>query len=102
MNTAANQYDWRHAFSKFGYNYGKGKISTKEVAKVLEDAGYEVKYCRYGSYNTIIHSIKKDDWEYMPSRFIGYRLGLSDPIEFFPIEILEILNKEFPTPFLFR
>lgn len=97
-----NCYHWRHAFSKYGYDCGNGDIATKEVAKALEDAGYEVKYGRHGRLNKIIYSIKKDKWEKMPSVYSGFHLGYSDPIEFLPIEILEILEKEFPTPFLFR
>lgn len=100
-----NRYHWKHAFSKFGYDDGNGTVETPLIANTLEDAGFTVKCAPYGPHNTIITSIRKDGWEYMPSPFLGsgsaYRIGYSDPIEYFPIEILELLEKEFPSPILF-
>ena len=39
-----NRYHWSHAFSKFGYDDGDGKIGTSEVAELRESEGYEVCY----------------------------------------------------------
>ena len=56
-----NRYHWSHAFSKFGYDDGDGKIGTSEVAELLESEGYEVCYGRWLAHNTLIFSIKKED-----------------------------------------
>jgi len=97
-----NCYQWKNAFSKFGYDDGDGNVITPEVAQVLEKSGYDVKFGVWQTHNTIIYSIKKDGWEYMPSRFTGHAIGYSDPVEYLPVDILKLLEKEFPTPILFR
>ena len=57
-----NRYHWSHAFSKFGYDDGDGKIETPEIAELLESEGYEVRFGRWLAHNTLIFSIKKLEW----------------------------------------
>ena len=44
LSERSNQYHWSEAFNKFGYDDGDGDVQSPLVAKVLEDAGYSVKY----------------------------------------------------------
>jgi len=101
-NTCGNRYHWREAFSKFGFDDGDGKIQTILVGRILQKAGYEVSYFWWRPHNMIIFSIRKDGIKYMTNRNSGYCIGYTDPIEYLPIEILELLEEEFPTKIIFR
>ncbi len=91
-----NCYHWKDAFSKFGYNDGDGIIKTPLIAQAVENAGYQVKFSRWSPHNTIIYSIKRDGIEYMPNKNPNYLIGYDDPQEYLPIDILALLNTEFP------
>lgn len=83
---------WNNAFYKFGYDDGDGNVQTHLVAKVLEDAGYEVKYSRWSPHNTIIYSIQKDGVEYMPDKDSEFRLGYTHPAYYLPTRIQKLLD----------
>ena len=87
-----NIYHWHHAFAKFGYDDGDGNVQTKRVARILEDAGYAVKYSRWSPHNTIIYSIEKDGIEYMPLGDPDFRIGYDDPALYLPRDIIQLLN----------
>ena len=87
------KYHWREAFNKFGYDDGDGDIETPLVARILEDAGYAVKYSRWSPHNTIIYSIQKDGMEFMPVNDLKYRIGYDDPRDYLPCNILFIMNR---------
>ena len=91
-----NRYHWSHAFSKFGYDDGDGKIGTSEVAELLESEGYEVCYGRWLAHNTLIFSIKKDGMEFMPRNNSAIRIGYDDPTIYLPEDIQVILNSKMP------
>jgi len=97
-----NAYHWREAFSKFGHNDGDGYIQTLRIGYALKKAGYRVSYFWWRPHNMIIMSIRKNDIEYMPIKNPAFTLGYSDPVEYLPLNILRILEKEFPSPILFR
>ena len=97
-----NCYHWKDAFSKFGYNDGDGQIQTFRVGHALQKAGYRVSYFWWRPHNIIIFSIKKNSIEFMPKKYSSHSIGYSDPIEYLPVDILKILEKEFPTPILFH
>jgi len=97
-----SSYHWREAFAKFGHDDGDGQIQTLRVGHALQKAGYGISYFWWRPHNIIIMSIRKNNIEYMPIKISCYSIGYSDPIEYLPVEILEILEKEFPTPILFR
>jgi len=97
-----NSYHWSEAFSKFGFNDGDGDIKTPHIAEALEFAGYYVKYSRWSPHNTLIYSIKKDGIEYMPRDNPEFRIGYDDPCEYLPMEIVDLLNTEFPTTLIFE
>ena len=97
-----NSYHWHHAFSKFGYDDGDGDVQTPHVAKVLEDAGYSVKYSRWSPHNTIIYSIQKGGMELMPINNHKHRIGYDDPGSYLPEEILDLLNTEIITDRIFQ
>lgn len=96
-----NSYHWHHAFAKFGYNDGDGKVETLEVASILEEAGYEVRYSRWSPHNTIIHSIVKDGIEYMPLDDPKTFIGFDDPATYLPLEIQILLDDKIPPTRLF-
>jgi len=54
-NACGNSYHWHHAFAKFGYDDGDGKVLTPEVARVLEKAGYSVKYSHWSPLTTLLY-----------------------------------------------
>ena len=70
-----NSYNWNEAFSKFGFDDGDGDIKTPLIAQALEDAGYHVKYSRWSPHNTLIHSIIRDEIEFMPLNNPLYRIS---------------------------
>lgn len=92
---------WKDAFSKFGFNDGDGLIKTPVIAQALENAGYAVKFSRWSPHNTIIYSIKRDGIQYMPNKNSNYLIGYDDPQEYLPVDILALLNTEFPPVSLF-
>jgi len=96
-----NSYHWSHAFAKFGYDDGDGNIETIRIAQLLESKGYRVKYARWNLHNMIIFSIEKDGIEYMPRNTSKYLIGYDDPQKYLPVEILTLLNTEFPSVKLF-
>ncbi len=97
-----NKYNWREAFSKFGFNDGDGNIKTPHIAEALKFAGCYVKYSRWSPHNELIYSIKKDGIEYMPVDNDDYKIGYDNPLDYLPIEILKSLEEEFPTKILFH
>ena len=97
-----NSYHWREAFAKFGHKDGDGQIQTFRVGHTLQKAGYHVSYLWWRPHNIIIFSIRRNGIEFMPSKYSGYCIGYSDPVEYLPVDILKILEEEFPTPILFR
>jgi len=97
-----NKYNWREAFSKFGFDDGEGEIKTPHIAEVLEFAGYYVKYSKWLMHNELIYSIKKDGIEFMPIKTPEYKIGYDDPLDYLPTDILELLEEQFPTTILFR
>ncbi len=97
-----NKYHWREAFSKFGFDDGDGKVGTQIIAKALENAGYKVRYFWWQPHSMVIYSIKKGDIEYMPFNKSYHGLGYTDPIDYLSVEILKLLEEEFPTRILFR
>lgn len=97
-----NCYHWHEAFAKFGYDDGDGKVETLLVAKILRNAGYTVKYSRWGPHNTIIYSIQKDGVEYMPLHDTRFIIGYDDPQIYLPDSIQDVLNLKLPPVMLFR
>ncbi len=97
-----NRYHWREAFSKFGFDDGEVKVQTSFIGRALENAGYEVSYFWWRPHNMIIYSIRKGDIEYMPINTSRHGIGYTDPVDYLPIEILELLEDQFPTTILFR
>lgn len=97
-----NTYHWNHAFAKFGYDDGDGKIETPHIAQILENAGYTVHFSRWSPHNTLIYSIQKDGIEFMPRNTAKYLIGYDDPQEYLPVDVLELLEQIFPAPILFR
>jgi hypothetical protein len=91
-----NRYHWSHAFSKFGYDDGDGKIETPEIAELLESEGYEVRFERWLAHNTLIFSIKKDGIELMPLNSSEIRIGYDDPTIYLREDIQGILNSKIP------
>ena len=89
-----NRYHWSHAFSKFGYDDGDGKIETPDIAELLESEGYDVCYGRWLGHNTLIFSIKKDGMELMPLDSSLIRIG--DPTIYLPEDIQAILDSKTP------
>ena len=96
-----NRFHWCEAFARFGYDDGDGQVQTQAVAEILEDAGYEVKYCRWGPHNTIIFSIMRDGVECMPVSNAQFVIGYDDPRSYLPESVQDILNSEFPPVVLF-
>lgn len=90
------QWDWTEAFSKFGFNDGQGQIETLRVAAVLEQAGYTVFVGGNQAHNSVVASIRKDRIEQIPFDNPDYHFGYDDPREFFPKEIIQLLDAEFP------
>jgi len=74
----------------FGFDDGEAKIQTIFIGRSLQNAGYDVGYFWWRPHNMIIYSIRKDG------------IGYSDPIDYLPIKILELLEDQFPTRILFR
>jgi len=99
--SCGNSYHWSEAFSKFGFNDGDGDVKTPLIALVLENAGYHVKYSRWSPHNTLIYSIKKDGIELMPINDSQFRIGYDDPSEYLPVEILNLLDEDFPSSKIF-
>ena len=95
-STDNDPWDWSEAFSKFGFDDGDGYVQTPYVARVLEGAGYSVKYSRWSPHNTLIYSIKKDDLELMPLNNPKYRIGYDNPRNYLPSDIVELLDETFP------
>jgi len=96
-----NKYHWREAFSKFGFADGDGDIKTPHIAEALEFAGYEVSCFWWRPHNMIIYSIRKGGIEYMPLNKSRNGIGYTDPIDYLPIEILELPEEQSPTKILF-
>lgn len=88
---------WPDAFCKFGYDDGDGVVQTKRIARILEDAGYAVKYARWSPHNTMIYSIKKSGIEFMPLLSKDFRIGYDDPRDYLDPEIQDILDRHFPS-----
>ena len=88
------KHHWSEAFNKFGYDDGDGIIETPIVARILEDAGYTVKFSRWSPHNTIIYSIQKDGVEFMPLNHKFIRIGYDDPHQYLPNKIVGILNEQ--------
>jgi hypothetical protein len=99
--TCGNRFHWHHAFAKFGYDDGDGKVETPDVADILDAAGYSVNYARYGPHNTIIMSIQKDGHEYMPLTDPQILIGYDDPATYLPHPIQNLLNEKIPPERLF-
>ncbi len=97
-----NAYHWREAFSKSGHNDGDGYIQTLRIGYTLKKAGYRVSYFWWRPHNMIIMSIRKNDIEYMPINTSRHGIGYTNPLDYLPIEILELLEDQFPTTILFR
>lgn len=100
-DTCGNRHHWHHAFSKFGYDDGDGIVETPDVARVLEKAGYTVKYSRWSPHNTLIYSIQKDGVEYMPLHNPDIRIGYDDPAIYLQQDIQNLLNDKIPHDRLF-
>ncbi|MES9861444.1 MAG: hypothetical protein ABW157_18045 [Candidatus Thiodiazotropha sp. LLP2] len=96
-----NSYHWHHAFAKFGYDDGDGKVETPDVAKTLERAGFTVEYSRWPAHNTIITSIRKNEIEYMPVNNSLFRIGYDGPATYLPLHIQNLLNDKLPPTPLF-
>lgn len=97
-----NTYHWNHAFAKFGYDDGDGKIETPCIAQILKRAGYTVHFSRWSPHNTLIYSIQKDGIEFMPLNSRQFRIGYDDPKKYLPENIQEILNSKIPPPVIFH
>ncbi len=89
-------WDWTEAFDKFGFGDGDGQIETWQVEAVLTEDGYDVIVEGWGLHNTVITSIKKENIEYIPYQNKDYTFGYDNPREYFPHEIIILLDKKFP------
>lgn len=96
-----NSYHWHHAFAKFGYDDGDGKIQTPYIASILEEAGYTVQYSHWSLHNTIISSIAKDGIEYMPLGNPRIFIGYDDPATYLPLDIQILLDDRIPPTRIF-
>lgn len=86
---------WEHAFNKFGF-YDGGYCMTDYVVEVLEeDDKYDVQSKQWGLHNEIIISITKDGQELMPTTDSNIAIGYSDPRDYLPIEIIQLLDERF-------
>lgn len=89
-------WHWVEAFYKFGFNDGDGEVHTEDIAKELQEHGYEVWIGKWGAHNVIIYSIRKDGIEIMPVSNSKYCIGYDDPRDYLPSEITSLLNEKFP------
>ncbi|MCG7861107.1 MAG: hypothetical protein JAZ18_01805 [Candidatus Thiodiazotropha endolucinida] len=96
-----NRYHWHHAFSKFGYDDGEGKVETPDIARVLQRAGFTVEYASWPAHNTIISSIRKNGTEYMPLSDPQILIGYDDPANYLPQHIQNLLNTKIPPEDIF-
>ena len=91
----AYEWRWEEAFEKFGFNDGDGQVETWQVESVLVEAGYTVKVIEWGLHNTIIQSIKKDGFEYMPLECeLNFTVGYDDPRDYLPTQIVQLLDEK--------
>lgn len=88
------QWHWEEAFCKFGFMDGDGDVETDNVADTLREAGYDVITQEWGMHNTIITHIRKFELEQIPDEV---KLGYDNPRAYLPKEIVELLDKEFPS-----
>ena len=89
-------WSWEEAFDKFGFGDGDGQVETWQVVAVLTDAGYEVESEVWGMHDTVIHSIKKDGEELIPMDDPNAVVGYSDPRQYLPRNIVELLDGKLP------
>jgi len=92
-------WNWVDAFDKFGFDDGDGQIETPMVVWALEEAGYNVESTDWGLHNNVIISIKKDSVELIPYDNPEYRFGYSDPHDYFPEYLVNLLDEAFPPVF---
>jgi hypothetical protein len=90
------EWDWTEAFAKFGFGDGDGQVETWQVEMLLSAEGYAVTVEEWGMHNTVITSIKKGEKELIPYDNPEYTFGYDDPRIYFPKELVELLDDEFP------
>ena len=71
-------------------------METLAVAEVLEQAGYTVFVGGGAVHNAVIVSIRKERKECIPFENPDYRFGYDNAREYFPAEIIALLDKKFP------
>jgi hypothetical protein len=93
-------WNWEEAFDKFGFGDGDGQIETWTVKHTLTVAGYDVEIRQWGMHNTIITSIVKDGFEFIPS---DVSFGYDNPRDYLSTAIVKLLDKAFParTPYCY-
>jgi hypothetical protein len=91
---ATHRWEWEEAFDKFGFNDGDGLVMTYYILEILENAGYETDYDKWGLHNVVITSIKKDGKVLMSRDNEAYVVGYDDPRGYLPEEIINLLDKE--------
>jgi len=88
---------WEEAFDKFGFRDGDGQVETWQVEGVLTEAGYTVRVEEWGWHNTVIASIVKDGKELIPHDDPDIRFGYTNPREYLPQAVVDLLDGEFPS-----
>ena len=94
---STSHWDWTEAFAKFGFDDGDGQVETGQVEAILSEAGYKVTVEEWSMHNVVITSIMKEGVEYVPYRNHQYTFGYDDPRDYFPLEIVYLLESKFPT-----
>lgn len=84
-------WNWSDAFYKFGFNDGDDEIHTPCVAAALTEAGYFVRYAKWGAHNVVIFMLRKGGECYLPARS-----AYKNPRDYLPQEIITLLDTAFP------
>lgn len=87
------EWHWEDAFDKFGFNDGEGQIETWTVGHILELAGYTVEIVGWGLHNSVIHSLKLADEEFIPEEDSEHVFGYDNPRNYLPKEIIKLLDE---------
>lgn len=86
-------WDWREAFSKFGFDDGDGWNGTDLVAAFIrEKYGVKVECQPWGCHNYMIQDVKMDGESLIPE---GFEIGYEDPDGWMPPKWVEDLDWHF-------
>ena len=90
-------WDWREAFSKFGFNDGDGWNGTDIVSDFMEkEFGVKTECDIWGCHNYMIFDVLKDGVTIIPQGDDGCpQIGYDEPDDWLPKEWVEALDEHF-------